>query len=240
MRIRSLGIRHAALPAKDLKRGIRFYTEILGFQPYHVEDADWAMLHTEGTTLSLVQLPKRLQTDEPQANQGTHPRHLGLVLETREDVDQWNERLKAQKIPGIGTPKLHRDQSYGFYLLDSEGNQIEIIFIPQAPMAFREKDRAILVVTESIEPEIVARWKRNFPDTALEVVQASQVSAAIQSLRTKVPDLKKLDVIGKLSEKISGIEIKVHPSALDSPLVQEALIADAIQKISQSTSSSKP
>lgn len=110
----NLGIRHAALGVRDLERALAFYRE-LGFEAYYAGDADWAMVEAGGTTLSLVH---------------SHPPHIGAVLDSPEAVDKLHAALARRKLPGLKAPVVHRDQSYGFYFTDTEGNQLEAIFIP--------------------------------------------------------------------------------------------------------------
>jgi sirohydrochlorin cobaltochelatase len=122
----SLGLRHAALPVTDLQRSLNFYCDVLGFSPYHVSDADWVMVSQSGTTLSLIRvanLPPQSETS------GTHPGHLGVVVETPKEVDQAHSRLSQSGL-SVGKPKLHRDGSYGFYFRDPDQNALELIFIP--------------------------------------------------------------------------------------------------------------
>lgn len=159
-----LGIRHAALPARDLARGLRFYVEHLGFSDYHSGDADWAMLHLAGTTLSLIQVREDLAA--PKAR-GKHPAHLGLVASTPQEVDRMRERLARVPEAKAGPTVRHRDGSYGFYFQDTEGNALECIFIPQrshtrpAP----EATGAILLAHGSADPA----WREPFEALAAAV-----------------------------------------------------------------------
>ena len=132
----TLGLRHAALPAKDLERAIRFYREAFDFEPYHISDKDWAMVTLAGTTLSFIKVPPSAP-DVPAPIKGTHPSHVGICATTREEVDTLYQRALPLS-RSVGKPAEHRDGSYGFYLLDSEGNQIECIYIPELPTERRQ------------------------------------------------------------------------------------------------------
>ena len=77
-----MGLRHAALPVRDLKRAVQFYVETLGFDPYLITDSDWAMVSLHGTTLSLVPYH-----EENRARPKSHPAHVGVTFSTREKVD---------------------------------------------------------------------------------------------------------------------------------------------------------
>lgn len=126
----NLGIRHAALGITDLERALRFYTSALGFKPYHVTDSDWAMVHEGGTSLSLAH---------------SHPPHLGIVLDSRAAVDSLHAALSASKTASVGRPVRHRDESYGFYFKDTEGNQLEAIFIPAVAPDRKLPGRVVLL-----------------------------------------------------------------------------------------------
>ena len=131
----NLGLRHAAVISRDLRRSLKFYCDVLGFEPYHTADADWAMVSLAGTTLSFLRVPpSTLPLNPPLKSGNFHPSHLGLTVASPEDVD-----LARQKMIDRGfTPPpatQHRDGSYGFYCADPDGNQLEIIFIPAAPSA---------------------------------------------------------------------------------------------------------
>jgi len=152
-----LGIRHAALPARDLTRAIRFYVEHLGFEDYHSGDADWAMLCLAGTSLSLLKIK-----DDPAAPKakGKHPSHVGLVVATSGDVDAMHERLSRVPEAKSAPTVKHRDGSYGFYFQDTEGNSLECIFIPYRSHAKPAPDAtgAILLAHGSTDP----RWRAPF------------------------------------------------------------------------------
>jgi sirohydrochlorin cobaltochelatase len=127
-----LGLRHAALPAVDLARATAFYRDVLGFRTYYDGDADWTMVRYGGTSLSLVLAPsaaRAMPTD------GSHPAHLGFTMESPESVDALHRRVAAAKQGPVATPRWHRDKSYGFYFQDTEGNNLEAIFIPVLPIA---------------------------------------------------------------------------------------------------------
>lgn len=88
------------------------------------------MLRRDGSTLSLILDPAAVPAGKPGA---VHPSHFGLNVDSPQAVDRWHRHLKDAGAPHVGAPKGHRDGSYGFYVRDTEGNSLEIIFIPPAP-----------------------------------------------------------------------------------------------------------
>lgn len=264
MNLGSLGIRHAALPAQDLPRALRFYTEVLGFTPYHVTDRDWAMVHCEGTTISLVRssiLPPSPTLSENGKKQ-SHPAHLGWTVSTQADVDTHHKKVLLAS-SAVTAPKLHRDGSYGFYFLDSEGNQLECIFIPHAPMSLREMEMgAILLGHGSTDPAwskpfetLLARFRENTPGMPCELAFMEGIGPAlgeaIASVLKQKPELKKIHVIPVLLA--SGGHIKndlprlvteaarhfptislTHSAPLgETEIVQDSLVVAAISALAE-------
>lgn len=126
----SLGIRHAALAVTDIPRALRFYRDALGFKVVYDRDADWAMISQAGTTLSLIRAKVPSPDFSSSSPYGTHPAHLGVVVDSPEEVDAIHARSRSWEGVSSQPPKLHRDGSYGFYFRDPDGNALECIFIP--------------------------------------------------------------------------------------------------------------
>lgn len=131
MKAKHNGIHHSALAVHDLERAIKFYTETLGFKHYHTQDDDWAMVYQKDSSLSLIPEPK---LDEMRSSyKGSHPSHLGITFDSSKDVDIFYQHLCDRRVSSLKEPHFHRDGSYGFYFQDSEGNQLEAIYIPLLP-----------------------------------------------------------------------------------------------------------
>lgn len=101
---------HIAVESADLRRDVREY-ERIGFQLETLYD-DWAMLRdARGFGLALL------------APGSKHPPHLGLRVETREQL----EAAAARE----GRPvKEHRDRSVSFYTKGVGGRAVEVIYYP--------------------------------------------------------------------------------------------------------------
>ena len=137
-------------------------------------------MHREGTTLSLVRsnvLPP-LPPIEPNSGgkRPVHPAHLGLTVSSQTEIEALHRKIQNTSST-VSAPKLHRDGSYGFYFLDTEGNQLECIFIPHAPMSLRETTvGAILLAHGSADPSwskpfenLLARFRENAPGVSCEL-----------------------------------------------------------------------
>ncbi len=101
---------HIAVESEDLRRDVREY-ERIGFQLETLYD-DWAMLRdTRGFGIALL------------APGSKHPPHLGLRVETREQLEEAATRE--------GRPvKEHRDRSVSFYTKGVGGRAVEVIYYP--------------------------------------------------------------------------------------------------------------
>jgi hypothetical protein len=101
---------HIAVKSEDLQRDVREY-ERIGFRLetlYH----DWAMMR-DARGFGVALLPP----------DSKHPPHLGLRVETREDL----EAAAARE----GRPvKEHRDRSVSFYTRGVSGQAVEVIYYP--------------------------------------------------------------------------------------------------------------
>ena len=153
------GIKHAAIRVQSLASSLRFWKEVLGFSSYREKESDWAMVSRGDTTLSLITTsydPASEPTGAPLQGAGIH--HLGIVVDRTEEVRFWHERLLSAKkdFPTIqvSAPKLHRDESYGFYFRDPDQNPFEIIFIPTLHQEIQNLPSVVLLGHGSRDP----RW----------------------------------------------------------------------------------
>ena len=89
---------------------------------------------------------------------GGHYRHTGICVDSPEEVDHYYEALSFFKPHSL---KTHRDRSYGFYLQDTEGNDLEIIFIPLIPARDELKD--YIFYYEEVSDEFINLLKKHAP-----------------------------------------------------------------------------
>ena len=101
---------HIAVRCEDLRRDVREY-ERIGFRVETMYE-DWAMMR-DGRGFGVALLPP----------DSKHPPHLGLRVETREELEQAAARE--------GRPfKEHRDRTVSFYTKGVGGQVFEVIYYP--------------------------------------------------------------------------------------------------------------
>ena len=101
---------HIAVKTEDMHRDVREY-ERLGFRVETLYE-DWAMLR-DARGFGVALLPPGSK----------HPQHLGIRVETREELEEAALRE--------GRPiKEHRDRSVSFYTSGVGGRAVEVIYYP--------------------------------------------------------------------------------------------------------------
>lgn len=120
-----IGLHHIALNVADLAACEQFYIELLGFAVEWRPDSDNLYLTSGADNLALHKSDKALGTPGASALD-----HLGLVVKTPDDVDQWHTFLVAQGVRIVKEPRTHRDGARSFYFLDPEDNTIQLIYHP--------------------------------------------------------------------------------------------------------------
>ncbi len=127
------GLWHLALRVRDLARSRAFYEQVFAMKVVWQPDPENLYLSSGADNLALHQIPAS-ERDQYTAT-GQLLDHLGFVVDSPEAVD----RLFA-RVTGLGgmikhPPKRHRDGSYSFYLLDPDGNTVQVLHEP----ALRER-----------------------------------------------------------------------------------------------------
>lgn len=111
---------HAAVKVSSVDKSIDFFQRALGVKPAWSGQSDWGMVKSQGSTLALIE-----------KNEEIHPPHLGFVVDKKEDIDFFYTKLKEAGAKDIGEPKDHRDKSRSFYFKDPDGNQFELLWLPE-------------------------------------------------------------------------------------------------------------
>lgn len=116
----TLGLHHVALTSTNFEASRKFYTEVMKMQVEWEPDSDNVYL-TNGT-------------DNLAIHRGTHGDseldHIGFILESEEQVDEWYSYLTNNNIRIDKEPKTHRDGARSFYVVDPDGVRVQLIYHP--------------------------------------------------------------------------------------------------------------
>ena len=133
------GLRHLALNVREMDAMKRFYVDLLGFAVEWEPDADNVYLSSGRDNLALHR-PTALaagRSTPPAASgasagaSGASPLdHLGVIVRSADDVDQWAAFLESRGVTLDARPRTHRDGARSCYLRDPDGNKVQIIHHP--------------------------------------------------------------------------------------------------------------
>lgn len=119
------GLRHLALFVERLEETVRFYVELLGFTVEWSPDPDNYYLCSGCDNFAL----HRFGGGEREPAQQRFD-HLGLIVDSADQVDAWHDFLAANGVRIAKAPKTHRDGARSFYCFDPDGNAVQIIHHP--------------------------------------------------------------------------------------------------------------
>ncbi|MEC9206244.1 MAG: VOC family protein [Pseudomonadota bacterium] len=122
---KTLGIRHIAIKVKNFEKCLNFYTNILEMKIDWKPDAENAYL-TNGQDNLALHLDKNLNENSNQNRLD----HFGIMLNSKEEVDNWYKHIKSNNIKIFKDVHDHRDGSRSFYCYDPDDNIIQIIWHP--------------------------------------------------------------------------------------------------------------
>jgi catechol-2,3-dioxygenase len=100
-----------------------FYVELLGYEVEWRPDADNVYLTSGEDSLALHAEPGLAPGE-------TRLDHVGVLLDTPDEVDTWAAHLRAASATLATEPRTHRDGCRSFYAADPEGNKIQFLFHP--------------------------------------------------------------------------------------------------------------
>jgi catechol 2,3-dioxygenase-like lactoylglutathione lyase family enzyme len=121
----TLGMRHVALNVRDLQACEHFYVDLLGMAVEWRPDADNVYLTSGNDNLAL----HRVDAEGPAAA-GQRLDHIGFIIASPEQVDDWHAFLKENAVEIKASPRTHRDGARSFYCADPEGTVVQVIFHP--------------------------------------------------------------------------------------------------------------
>jgi catechol 2,3-dioxygenase-like lactoylglutathione lyase family enzyme len=119
----TLGMRHIALNVIHFKACQHFYQDLLGMTKEWQPDENNIYLTSGHDNLALH------QSKEP-INGPQHLDHIGFIISSPTEVDNWYAFLQNHGVLMKTTPRLHRDGAYSFYCQDPDGNTIQFIYHP--------------------------------------------------------------------------------------------------------------
>ncbi len=126
---KTTGLRHLALNVINFDSSVDFYTRLLGMEIEWQPDADNFYLTSGNDNLAL----HRIEVNDEITKQRSGAQsldHLGLIIDTREDVVNWFNYLKQENVEMLTEVKDHRDGARSFYCKDPDDNAVQIIYHP--------------------------------------------------------------------------------------------------------------
>lgn len=121
-----LGMHHVALFVHDIEACLKFYCGLVGMQQEWKPDPDNVYLTSAGAdNLALHRLDPSTKLDGTQRLD-----HIGFILKSPEDVDEWHTFLVAHGTKIAQVPRTHRDGARSFYCFDPAGNLVQFIYHP--------------------------------------------------------------------------------------------------------------
>jgi len=117
------GLRHVALFVKDLEECLHFYRDLLAMDVEWQPDADNVYLTSGNDNLALHRFKGAAFSLKEQRLD-----HIGFIMRTPDEVDEWHEFLLAQGVKIKAEPKDHRDGARSFYCFDPSGNTVQMIY----------------------------------------------------------------------------------------------------------------
>jgi catechol-2,3-dioxygenase len=131
--MKTLGLRHVALNVADPSKSKDFYVKVLKMDIEWEPDAENIYLTTGGLDNLAIHKASREDADEKASAQ--YLDHIGFLLPTAKDVDEWYAWVKSQNVKIRREIKTHRDGARSFYMEDPDGVVIQMIYHP--PVAER-------------------------------------------------------------------------------------------------------
>jgi len=117
------GMRHLALNVIKLSESVDFYTRLLGMEVEWQPDENNYYLSSGNDNLAL----HKTSGDREGAQSLDH---LGFIIDHADDVNNWFDFLKQEKVEMLTEVKDHRDGARSFYCKDPDGNAVQIIYHP--------------------------------------------------------------------------------------------------------------
>ncbi|MFC1672545.1 VOC family protein [Pseudomonadota bacterium] len=118
------GLRHLAIVVPKYEECEAFYTEILGMEVLRRASDNLVYLSCGNDVLSLG---RQIGED---AGKGGYVDHYGFIVDSKDDLHDWFDFLKAQGVNVLDEPHDHRDGARSFHITDPVGNVIQPLYHP--------------------------------------------------------------------------------------------------------------
>lgn len=118
------GLRHVAIFVKDLEACLHFYVDLLGMSIEWQPDQDNVFLTSGNDNLALHRNDQTYTSSEQKLD------HIGFIINTPEQVDDWYQFLDHHNIKMRTPPKTHRDGARSFYCYDPANTVVQMIYHP--------------------------------------------------------------------------------------------------------------
>lgn len=118
------GLRHLALVVPNLEECERFYVDIIGMEVLRRASPNLVYLTLGNDNLSLG------RNREGERSGVQYLDHFGFVVDTKEQLQEWYDFMKAKDINVLDVPHDHGDGARSFHCTDPAGNVIQPIYHP--------------------------------------------------------------------------------------------------------------
>lgn len=119
------GMRHVALFVDNFEETVAFYRDLIGMKVEWQPDDDNIYLCSGVDNLALHRYHGGERDPATQRLD-----HIGFVLDSEEQVDEWYRFLTENGIRAKSEPRTHRDGARSFYCLDPDGTVVQMIHHP--------------------------------------------------------------------------------------------------------------
>ncbi len=123
------GMKHIALFVKEFEACEHFYIELMGMEIEWRPDSNNLYLSSGNDNLALHRRNEDIDPTKQKLD------HIGFIIESPEQVDDWFFFLKQHQIDIRQPPRTHRDGARSFYCYDPDGTVVQIIYHPPISIA---------------------------------------------------------------------------------------------------------
>ena len=118
------GLRHLAIVVPNYEECITFYSEVMGMEILRRASDNLTYLGCGNDVLSLGRMLKE------DTGPGGYVDHFGFIVDSKEDLQDWYDFLKAKGVPLLDEPHDHSDGARSFHCTDPAGNVIQPLYHP--------------------------------------------------------------------------------------------------------------